>query len=305
MSKRISVVALQALKEALCTIYWYKNDLRSFLQNCITDTNIITSANWENYKRQIISDIIDSLAADQERHIGDIRRLFHEVCQMKSFSHLEHLEDGQQKVARAKKAVRELCVIVEKHDRYIQETKNTEERREQEYKRSQEKKAVNVRVEEIKDSYYNLLSSLQPQKRGFALERILFDLFELFDLDPKASFKNIGEQIDGAFSLEGFDYLFEAKWQRELTAIQDLDAFGAKVKRKLDNTLGLFLSINGFSPDAVRAHSTGRPVLILMTGADLMAVLDQRIDFVSLIQRKRRHAAQTGKILFEINDMFS
>ena len=35
MSKIISVVAQQALKEALCAIYWYKNDLRSFLQNCI------------------------------------------------------------------------------------------------------------------------------------------------------------------------------------------------------------------------------------------------------------------------------
>jgi hypothetical protein len=84
-------------------------------------------------------------------------------------------------------------------------------------------------------------------------------IFELFDLDPKASFRNTGEQIDGAFRLEGTEYLFEAKWQKSPVGVQELDAFSSKVGRKLDNTLGVFLSINGFSEDGVKAHSIGRP----------------------------------------------
>ncbi len=51
--------------------------------------------------------------------------------------------------------------------------------------------------------------------------------------------------------------------------------------------MGLFLSVNGFSEDAVRIHSTGRSTMILMDGVYLMAVLEGRIDFVSLIVRKR------------------
>jgi hypothetical protein len=97
--------------------------------------------------------------------------------------------------------------------------------------------------------------------------------------------------------------LFEAKWLDQPSAIQDLDAFASKVRRKLDNTLGLFLSINSFSPDGVTAHSVQRPVLLIMTGGDLMAVLDQRIDFVTLMQRKKKHAAQTGGTLFEAHEM--
>jgi len=50
------------------------------------------------------------------------------------------------------------------------------------------------------------------------------------------------------------EYLVEAKWQKANVSIQDLDGFSAKVNRKLDNTLGLFLSINGFSADAVSLH---------------------------------------------------
>jgi len=149
----------------------------------------------------------------------------------------------------------------------------------------------------------SIATGASPQTRGFDLERLMYDLFELFDLDPKASFKNTGEQIDGAFSLESTDYLFEAKWQKELAGVQDLDGFASKVRRKLDNTLGLFLSMNGFSPDGITAHSTGRPNVILMDGADLMAVLEERIDFVTLLVRKKKHAAQTGNIFLHVHEI--
>jgi hypothetical protein len=69
------------------------------------------------------------------------------------------------------------------------------------------------------------------------------------------------------------------------------------------NTLGLLLSVDGFQPDGVEAHSKQRPVLLLMTGSDLMSVLEGRIDFVDLLVRKRRHASQTGKVLTEFSQM--
>jgi hypothetical protein len=305
MTKRISAIAIQMLKEALSSIYWYKSDLRSFLQNCISDKEIIVSADWSTYKRQIISDIIDHLCSDQEKYLGDIRRLFHEVSKMENFRHLEQLEDGAKKAQRAKEAVTQLKRIVETHDEATQEAEDLEERRKKAAEKLRNSQAVRKKLEEIKNLYLTLVSSCKPQQRGFEIEKLLYDLFELFDLDPRASFRNVGEQIDGAFSLEGNDYLFEAKWQKDPAAIQDLDAFSSKVNRKLDNTLGLFLSINGFSQEGVIAHSTGRPVIFLMTGADLMAVLEERIDFVTLLLRKRRHASQTGNILLQVHEMFN
>jgi hypothetical protein len=294
---------VQALKEALCAIYWYKADLRSFLQNTISDQTTIAHANWEGYKRQIVSDVVDALCLDQEKNLGDIRRLFHEVARMTSFRHLEQLEDGESKAEKARVAVAELKRIVEIHDEATDEAQKIRERRQREAERLRQSAAVRQKLDEIRSRYLALVSSCPPQQRGFELEKVLYDLFNLFDLDPRASFRNTGEQIDGAFSLDGTDYLFEAKWQKNPSAIGDLDAFAGKVHRKLDNTLGLFLSINGFSEDGVRAHSTGRPVVVLMTGADLMGVVEERIDFVSLLLRKRKHAAQTGGILLQIHEM--
>jgi len=44
---------------------------------------------------------------------------------------------------------------------------------------------------------------------------------------------------------------------------------------------------------------------VLMDGADLLAVLEQRIDFVSLLIRKKRHAAQTGRIFLPIHEVLT
>ena len=162
---------------------------------------------------------------------------------------------------------------------------------------------VKAKLQALTQEYYRLLSSDETQKRGYRLEKILRDLFELFDLDPKASFKIVGEQIDGAFTFESIDYLLEAKWQKEPASTRDLDGLAGKLSRKLENTLGLFLSINGFSPEAVQTHSSGRRLMILMDGSDLMAVLEGRIDLLQLLLRKRRHASQTGRIYLQIHEI--
>ncbi len=159
------------------------------------------------------------------------------------------------------------------------------------------------KLEELSKEYFKLLSSQEPQQRGYRLEKIIRGLFELFDLDPRASFKIIGEQIDGAFTFEATDYLFEGKWQQEPIGAADLDVLAGKLSRKLDNTLGLFLSVNGFSDDGVKAHSSGRRLMLLMDGSDLMAVLEGRIDLIQLLLRKRREASQTGNIYLRIHEI--
>lgn len=299
MNGHLSAVAIQALQEALSVIYWYKLDLKRFLRNCITDDSVIVAIDWDNYyKRQIAAEVVDVLCSQQTKYLGDIQRLMHEVCKMTNFSHLEQLEDGKRKAQEAKLAVQALKDIVHENNKQIEEAKEISMKRRATMDRIAATKAMSDKLEAIKSDYFALVTSQEYQKRGFMLEKVMYDLFNLFDLDPKASFRNVGEQIDGAFSLEGTDYLFEAKWQNHLTDISDLDAFGGKVKRKLDNTLGLFLSITGFSPDGVNAHSIGRSSILLMDGMDLMSVLEGQIDFVSLIVRKRRHAAQTGEIFY-------
>ena len=301
--KIIAPVASNALKEALTSIYWYKSDLRSFIMNTISDSSLLARINWEDYKRNIVANIIDFLSNHQETYQNDLLKLIVEVIKIDDFSHLRRLEDGKEKEERAKNAVVALKKLTIQHYDLMEEEKKKEQKRKKTYEKILKNKGVSERLEVIKKEYFNLIGSADPQKRGFKLEKVLKKLFLLFDLDPKASFRIIGEQIDGAFTFDNTDYLFEAKWQQEPVGIKDLDGFSGKLTRKLDNTLGLFFSVNSFSEDAVKAHSSGRRLMILMDGSDLMAVIEGRIDLIELLLRKRRHASQTGVIYLKIHEI--
>lgn len=305
MAKRLSPAAVIALKEALCAAYWYKGDLRGFLQQCLSNPAILAMLNWDGYKRQIASDLVDYLVRGEDKHLGDLTKLCYELCSITTFTHLQQLEGGEQKAQRARAAIAQLKTLVEPHQNVQKEHDEFKERQKQAQAKLKASAAVRQKLEDIKVRYMALVMSPNAQGRGFELEKIMYDIFELFDLDPKASFRNTGEQIDGAFSLEGTDYLFEAKWQQEPVNGADLDTFSGKIRRKLENTLGAFLSISGFSPDGVQLHSGTGSAMILTDGADLMAVLEERIDFVSLLLRKKRHAARTGSVYINVNQILS
>lgn len=298
--KTLSPAAVVALKEALCAVYWYKSDLRSFLQQCLSNPALLSVLNWDYYKRQIVSDLVDQLVAKPDNYIGDLTRLCHEVCKITNFQHLQQLDGGTQKAERANIAVKQLRELLDPHEQAEAERDDLAERQRRATDKLKANAAVRQRLEAIRSRYMALVTSSNPQDRGFELERVMYDLFELFDLDPKASFRNVGEQIDGAFALEGTDYLFEAKWQNRLVDAAALDIFASKVRRKLENTLGVFLSISGYAADGVAAHSAGGAVIILMDGSELMAVLEERVDFVTLLRWKKRHAARTGEIYCQI-----
>lgn len=301
--KKIAASAINALKEALSSVYWYKSDLRSFLLATIPDVNLLSHINWEDYKINICGNLINYMQLHEETYQKDLLRLITEVVKIQDYSHLLKLDGGEKKAQQAKnaiKALKDLSNAFLQQQEYCGKIKSIRRQKYEELLKNQE---LLNKLNEIKQVYFSLISSDDPINRGFKLEKVVKDLFVLFDLDPKASFRIVGEQIDGAFTFEKTDYLFEAKWTKELISIEDLDAFSGKLSRKLENTLGLFLSINGFSEDGIKAHTTGRKLMILMDGSDLMAVLEGRIDLVELLYRKKRWASQSGNIYLRIHEV--
>jgi hypothetical protein len=59
MKKKIAPAAILALKEALASVYWYKSDLRSFLLHTLSDASLLARLNWDDYKRNIVSTLVD------------------------------------------------------------------------------------------------------------------------------------------------------------------------------------------------------------------------------------------------------
>ena len=149
------------------------------------------------------------------------------------------------------------------------------------------------------------LTTMPAQPRGFAFEKFLSDLFALYGLAPRGSFRLVGEQIDGSFQIGQIVYLLEAKWQDAETAQADLLVFNGKVEGKGTGGLGLFVSYNRFSQDGLQAFSTGRRTsIICMDGLDLYEAVSGRLNLVDVIERKRRRAVETNRAFVPVRELF-
>ena len=80
MNKRLSPIALQALQDALTHVYWYKQDLKRFLIAGLGGTTFVNRVDWDNPKRQIVTDIMEFLCSDQEKYLGELRFLLKVIC---------------------------------------------------------------------------------------------------------------------------------------------------------------------------------------------------------------------------------
>jgi len=186
--KKISATAINALKKALATVYWYKSDLRSFLYHTISNKQILSYLDWNDYKRNICSRLVDLLVKNEEKTQNDLLKLVYEISNMNDFSHLKQLDDGADKVKNAKEAVAALRKVSKGHLEQIKEQEEIENRRKKVFEEQIAKTAVREKLEEVKNDFYALISSNDPQKRGFQLEKLLKDLFNLFDLDSNLNY---------------------------------------------------------------------------------------------------------------------
>lgn len=146
------------------------------------------------------------------------------------------------------------------------------------------------------------VSKLDPQPRGYAFEEFLKALFDAYGLSARASFRLVGEQIDGSFVSGGDTYLLEARWRNDVVDAATLRAFNAKVEDKAKWSRGLLLSYSGFSPDGLTAFGRGNSV-ICMDGLDLHDVLSRQLDLTAVLAEKARWAAETGQPFVRVDDL--
>ena len=147
------------------------------------------------------------------------------------------------------------------------------------------------------------LTKLPPQNRGYAFEIFLKDLFNAFGLEAQAPFRLKGEQIDGSFLLQGQTYLLEAKWQAAKTGSADLHTFHGKIEQKAAWTRGLFVSNSGFTEEGLAAFGRRKSV-ICMDGLDLFETLNRELLLDVVLEKKVRHAAESGSPFARVRDLF-
>ena len=126
-------------------------------------------------------------------------------------------------------------------------------------------------------------------QRGYLLQDVLARLFVVHGITVVRAFqRNAGaEQIDGAFELDGWHYIVECRWREKLANIRELDGLYGQVGRSGKQTMGVFLSVNGWSDNVplVMKQNPDKSI-ILMEGFDLRTVLSRTLELRRLLKAK-------------------
>jgi hypothetical protein len=135
------------------------------------------------------------------------------------------------------------------------------------------------------------------RRRGTEFEQFLFNVLDKESLSPRLRFRPKGEEVDGSFLFDLRVFLMEAKWHKDPLPASSIYTFRGKVEGKLAGTLGVFISMSGFSESAVDALTAGKVAnVLLFDGDDVRACLTH--GFTAVLRTKLRAAAEAGVVFY-------
>ena len=282
--------------QCIGTCFHYKDNVEAFFISCDIDKRL-ASKHKDQYKFKWARELLNELDDLPDGYLLQ-RKIVTELCKFKKLPDpkAENPDTGLSSLRRLKELALENKIEFEESKR---DTKNRKIIAEEKVKIIQERSG---RFKDLMKLFNESIMKQDRSSAGYSLEDILEQLFPLFDLDYRKSYKTETQQIDGHFRFEGFDYLVEAKWRADQPNESEIGGFERKLETKLESTRGIFISINGFRNEVIKQFE-GRSKIIFMTGEDLIHLLEGRIDLKEALRIKIEKAAQEGKVLIPISSM--
>jgi len=294
---RISTTSYENLREALSVVTWYKKSFERLVKGLLRGhPELLAQLSFSETKRETANVVVDILMNDERRYSALTLEIMGELAAMEIFPDFDRLEkkDRLEKQRDAAQAVANLKTSLEKESSARDEVATTRRKIDEYREKSQRQASFKASLGNLKKTYLALTQQQENlQERGRALEKLLNDLFALFDLEPRLAYSSNVDQVDGSFRLDTDDYLIEAKWTQKPLGRDQADIFVQKITRRGKLAVGLLVSINGFSEPLREAYATSSS-FITMDGSDLFLVLDDRWPLDEALLAKKRHVNETG-----------
>ncbi len=290
-----------ALIEVCGRCFWYKQPLFDIFARAGISEDLYLRYEHEA-KFKIARQLLGDLEQMSDEGMSLQRRLLTELCKLRGLPDKE-VPDRDAGLH----ALRNLKQAAVDHDLVTKEEKQTAARRVSDSEESVQKaRDRERRLRELLEAFAEMSASSDAQARGYGLEDLLKEVFALYEIRYRKSYKSEGEQIDGFFTFGGFDYLVEARWRTDPPTLDQLLAVKGKVDRKIESTRGFVFSIPPFREDVLqRLRQAGQANLILVDGYDLALILEGRVSLIDALQAKIDKAAQEGILYFPLAKLFT
>lgn len=294
MAKRLATNFIDLVYSSALRSFWRRKALARFLRQHGVSENFLAAWSQEESKR----DLLDRLFAKLQTIPGGqkiIINMARDLTELASFPDLMGWEDSEPKIEAAEKARNLLRMAVSKLNAQERSEKDRREAQERFRDLQAESRRSQETLKSLDGRLKNLSTRLGSQQAGYDFQVWFYDLMNYFEIVNRRPYTHGGRQIDGSLTVSGTTYLVELKFTGGQIGANEIDSLHKKVADKADNTMGIMVSISGYSSVAIAEASGPRALLLLLDHTHLYLSLSGIMDFSEIIDRARRHASQTGE----------
>lgn len=294
MAAKITPRLIELTYEATLKSFWRKEALRKFLRASHVAEGFMATWASDESKRDFLDRAFQKLQAS-DRGKAVIFEIARFLSEQTTFPDLRNWEDSAQMIAEATKAVAELKAYLKSQDENIRSERERDEAKakarddRQKIQRSLTDKA------KLQQRLDTLHLAVGTQQGGYDFQDWFYDLLDFCEIQNRRPYVSAGRQIDGSITFDGTTYLVELKFTGSQADATDIDSLRSKVDDKADNTMGILVSISGYSSVAVTQASGRKTTLLLFDAMHIYLFLSGTLSFRDIISRVRRHASQTGE----------
>lgn len=301
MTVKITPRLIELTYEAALKSFWRKEALRKFIRASHVAESFVATWTPEESKRDFLDRVFQKLQA-QDRGKAVLFEMAKFLSEQTTFPDLRNWEDSNQKIAEATKAVAELKTYLKLQDETIQSEREREQAKakaREEHQKIQRSRIDKAKLQQCLD---DLHSAMGTQQGGYDFQDWFYNLLDFCEIQNRRPYVILGRQIDGSLTFDGTTYLVELKFTANQATAEDIDSIRAKVDDKADNTMGIMVSISGYSSVARNQASGRKTTLLLFDASHIYLFLSGTLSFRDIISRVRRHASQTGEAYLAVAD---
>lgn len=144
-----------------------------------------------------------------------------------------------------------------------------------------------------------------PQSRGQRFNSMIAELLQCWGIKARANVRAFGE-IDVTFAIDGIRFVVEAKWEKTKADTGRIAKLQKRVRQRLSGTYGVFLSMSGYSAEALADVAHGDRLEVLLLDADHWeAMLGGLVPPKELLNLVHDHASFYGEPYTPLAQLFS
>lgn len=148
------------------------------------------------------------------------------------------------------------------------------------------------------------LTAQDASKRGQRFNHFLAELLQCWGIEACPSVRGSGE-IDVGFESNGQRFVVEAKWEQDRTDTGPIAKLQKRLRQRLGGTVGLFVSMSGYTEDALGDLKEGEQLAVLcLTREHVEAMLSGFIPPSELLSRLVTRASIRGDAYVPISSLF-